>query len=98
MRSVLVVIAPAVLDDDTGLGQRPELFPIEDRLDLVLGQPVLDFFGNKLGAIVTAQVLWSAMVGDGLAHPFEHIGTFQGAVGPQHVALAGVFIQDGQHP
>lgn len=69
-----------------------------DRLDLVLGQPALDFFGNELGAIVAAQVLWSAMFGDGLAHPFEHIGTFQGAVGPQHVALAGVLIQNGQHP
>jgi len=29
MRSVMVVIAKEVLDDDTGFGRRPELFAVE---------------------------------------------------------------------
>jgi len=118
MWPVMVVIAPEVLDDDTGFGQRPELLPVEtfvaeaamnaldepvqpktggldvDRLNLVLSQPPLDLPGDELGPIITAQELGCPVFGDGLAHPFEHVSALQSAVGPQHMTLARVLVQD----
>lgn len=38
------------------------------------------------------------MLCDGFAHPLQHVGALQGAIRPQHMALAGVFLEDGQHP
>ena len=34
---------------------------------------------------------------DGPFQPGEHVGGPQGAFGPQHVTLAGMFIQNGEH-
>jgi len=76
----MVVFTSEIFDDDSGFGQRPELFPVEalvappamkalhktvlpwaarlgvNRLDLIAGQPALHFVGDKLRAIVAAQV------------------------------------------
>ena len=68
-----------------------------DRLDLVGGQPSLDFLGDKLGTIVTPQVGGRSVLGDGPPDPFEHIAALESTVGPQHMTLTGVFVQDRQH-
>ena len=66
-----------------------------DRLDLVVGQPTLDFLGDELRSIVATQERRCAMDFDRLLQPSEHVGGTHGAVRPQDVALAGVFIEDG---
>src|SRR6478609_5247925 len=68
-----------------------------DRLDLIGGQPSLDFLGDKLGTIVTPQVGGRSVLGDGPPDPFEHIAALESTVGPQHMTLTGVFVQDRQH-
>src|SRR6478672_428933 len=68
-----------------------------DRLDLVGGQPSLDFLGDKLRTIVTPQVGGRSVLGDGPPDPFEHIAALESTVGPQHMTLTGVFVQDRQH-
>ena len=68
-----------------------------DRLDLIGGQPLLDFLGDKLGAIVTPQVGGRSVLGDGPPDPIEHIAALESTVGPQHMTLTGVFVQDRQH-
>jgi len=122
VRAHEIVFIPKVLDDHTGLGERPELLPVEalvaeaavegfdeailpraaridvDGLDLVLGQPALEFLGNKLRAVVGADVFGGAVQGDGAADQLNDIGRSQCPVGPKHVALPGVLVEDREHP
>ena len=69
-----------------------------DRLDLRCGQPVLEFFGDKLRAIVGADVLRGPMPGDRPLHELDHIAGLERPVGPQDVALPRVLIEDREHP
>ena len=50
-----------------------------DRHNLVGGQPSLDFLGDKLGTIVTAQIGGRSVFGDGPPDPFEHIAALRGS-------------------
>jgi hypothetical protein len=69
-----------------------------DRLNLVLRQPSLDRLRDELGPVVRPQVLGSAVLFDGFLQPRQYVRGAQRSVGPQDMALAGVFVQDGQHP
>ena len=69
-----------------------------DGLDLVLGQPVLDLFSDKLRAIVGANVLRDAVLGDGALHKVDDVAGLEGPVRPEHMALPGVLIEDREHP
>ena len=65
--------------------------------DFLRGEPVLKLFRDKLRAVVRADELRRAMLCDGRLHQRDHVGRLEGPVGAQHMALAGVLVQDGQH-
>ena len=69
-----------------------------DRLDLVLREPRLDGLGDELTPIITSQIGRGSMLLDRLAHPFEDITTLEGPIRPQHMALAGILVEDREHP
>ena len=66
-------------------------------LDLVLCQPALHFFSDKLRAVVTPQEHGRTVFLDGSLQPGEHVNGPQGTLGPKHVTLSGVLIEDGEH-
>src|SRR6516165_3920566 len=66
-------------------------------LDALLRQPALHLPSDKLRAVVTAQVLRRAMLRDRLFQPLQHVLRAQRAVRAQHMTLARVLVQDGQH-
>ena len=69
-----------------------------DRLDLVVSQPLLDGLRDELWAVVRPQMFGSAVLFDGFLEPGQYILRAQRSVSTQDMALAGVFIQDRQHP
>lgn len=100
VRTLLVVDADPVGDDDAGLGERVELLAVEalgpeagvkgfdvtvlprrarvdvERADAAVGQAVADGAGDKLGAVVGADVLGGAVRLDGLGeHDHDFVGT-----------------------
>jgi len=72
MRSVMVVIATEVLNDDTGFGQRPELLPVEtfvaEAAMKALDEPVQPRTGgldvDRLNLVRSQPPLWFLSVPD----------------------------------
>ena len=69
-----------------------------DRLDSVLREPLLYRLGNELAPVVASQEGRSSMLLDRPAHPLQNITALEGSICSKHMALAGVFIKDGEHP
>jgi len=69
-----------------------------DRLDLVLGEPLLHRLGDELAAVVASQEGRDSMLLDCPAHPFQNIPTLDRSICSKHVALAGVLVEDREHP
>ena len=67
-----------------------------NRLDLIRLEPPLHDLGNELRPIITAQILRRPVLLDRLLQPVQHVRRLQGSIGPQHVTLPRVFIQDRQ--
>ena len=68
-----------------------------DRLDPVLFQPPLHDLRDELRAVVAPQICRRAVLRNGLLQPVPHIRRLQHPFGPQHMALPGVFLQNGPH-
>ena len=68
-----------------------------DRLDLLFGQPALEFSGYKFRAIVGSYVLGSAVELHGAFNEVNHILGFKGAVCTQDVTFTGIFIEHRKH-
>lgn len=68
-----------------------------DSPDLLIGQPLLEFLGDELRTVVGADILRGAVLLDGFFHQSDHVSGFQGPVGPQDVALAGILVEHRQH-
>ena len=69
-----------------------------DRLDPVLGEPLLHRLGDELAPVVASQEGWRSMLLDRPAHPLQNITALEGSICSKHMAFAGVFIKDREHP
>lgn len=69
-----------------------------DGHDLVFGKLALQRLRDELGPIVGTNELRGPMLDDGCLHEFDHVARLEGPVGPQDVTLAGMFVEDRQHP
>ena len=69
-----------------------------DRLDPVLGEPLLHRLGDELAPVIASQEGWCSMLLDRPAHPLQNITALEGSICSKHMALAGVLIKDGEHP
>ena len=67
-----------------------------DRLDPILLKPPLDNLGDKLRAVIAAQILRCPVLGHRLLQPVQHIRRLHSPLCPQHMALTRVFIQNRQ--
>ena len=68
-----------------------------DRLDPVLGEPLLHRLGDELAPVVASQQCRGPMLLDRPAHPLQNITALEGSICSKHMAFAGVFIKDGEH-
>ena len=69
-----------------------------DRLDLVLREPRLDGLGDELTPVVASQVSWRSMLLDRPTHPLQNVSALEGSISPQYMALAGILVEDREHP
>jgi len=69
-----------------------------DRLDPVLGEPLLHRLGDELAPVVASQEGWCSMLLDRPTHPLQNITALEGSICSKHMAFAGVFIKDREHP
>jgi len=59
---------------------------------------LVDCLGNKLAPIITSQVGRGSVLLDGPAHPLQNITALEGSISPQYMALAGILVEDREHP
>ena len=69
-----------------------------DRLDVIIGQPALEFLGDKLRAVVRADELGRSVELDRLLHQIDDIARLQSPIRAEHMALPRVLVEDRQHP
>jgi len=69
-----------------------------DRLNPVLGEPLLHRLGDELAPVVASQEGGCPMFLDGLAHPLQNVSALECSISPQYMALAGILVEDREHP
>jgi len=69
-----------------------------ESLDAIVFQPSLDGLGDELGAVVRANAFGGAMLAYCLLQQSQHVGSLDGAVGVDAVALPGELVDQIERP
>jgi len=69
-----------------------------DRLDRILRKPCLDCLGDELAPVIASQERRCPMFLDGLSHPLQNVSALECSISPQYMALAGILVEDCEHP
>jgi len=69
----------------------------KSRVDLQGVQPILETLGGKLTAVVRPNISWHALGDKQITEDLKDVIGFERTTDPDRQALAGVFINDGQH-